>query len=320
MTVRGRATLAILLAAGGISIPGLAHAHAAAAPALGIETLLTSWVLDPLVIGAAGVAVVGYVAAARAVNRAHPRSRVPVWRGVAWVAGIAVIVVALQSAIDVYADELLTVHMAQHLLLLMVAPPLLAAAMPVTLALRAASPRIRRGLLLPLLHARLLRVATAPLVVWTTFGVVLWATHFTPLYDAALEDRGLHEVGHLVYLVTGCLFWWPVIGGDPLPRRMRHAWRAVYLMAAMPINTAVGLAIYFAPSLLYRHYATNPRDWGPDPLLDQQLGGLVMWGAGDLVMLAAVAGVTAGWIQAQARREARSVRAAPAIPDRRYRT
>lgn len=275
-----------------------ALAHGDSAPEPTLATVVTTWSGELLPWIGIVVATVAYLLAVRAINRAHPRSQVPRWRVAAWLAGVAVIGLALVSAVDVYADTVFSVHMAQHLLLAMVAPPLLALGAPTTLALRAATPRIRRKVLLPLLHARVIKAISWPPLGWTLFAAVMWFTHFSPLFNAALEDRLLHSAEHLLYLTAGVLFWWPAIGADPSRWRLRPIPRMLYLAAQMPVNTAVGLAIYFAPSVLYAHYATPERTWGPDPLTDQQVAGIVMWGAGDIILLAALTLAIAAWLRA----------------------
>jgi cytochrome c oxidase assembly factor CtaG len=133
---------------------------------------------------------------------------------------------------------------------------------------------------------------------------VLWFTHFSPLFELALENDTVHELEHALFLATAILFWWPVVAADPVPHRMGFGGRFVYLFLQMPVSAAVGLAIYFAPSVLYAHYAAD-RAWGPSPLVDQQIGGLVMWAAGDLIMLAAITGLLAAWVRADTRRARR---------------
>jgi cytochrome c oxidase assembly factor CtaG len=279
-----------------------ALAHGVVAPVPTPLITLTTWSLDPLPWTSALVAAGGYLIAVRQVNRAHPRVPIPGWRVAAWLAGLAAILIALVSAVDAYAADLLTVHMVQHLLLAMVAPPLLALGAPVTLLLRIASPRARHRFILPVLHSRVVRLIASPLVAWPLFAIAMWLTHFSPLYDAALEDPALHIGEHVVYLATGVLFWWPVVAADPIPWRIGYGARLVYVGLQMPVNAALGLAIYFAPIVLYPHYALLERSWGPNALTDQQIGGVVMWGVGDLVLLVAVLAIVAAWMRADVRR------------------
>jgi cytochrome c oxidase assembly factor CtaG len=295
----GLAASIVALAALGVQA---ALAHGAPAPSPRLATIVTAWSGELLPWIGIVTASVAYLVMVRIVNRAHPMTPVPVLRVAAWLAGVAVIAVALVSAVDVYADSVFSVHMVQHLLLAMVAPPLLALGAPATLALRAATPRLRRSLLLPMLHSRLVRGVSWPPFGWSLFAVVMWATHFSPLFNAALENDLLHSLEHLLYLVAGLLFWWPVIGADPIRWRLNPVWRMVYLAAQMPFNTAVGLAIYFAPTVLYAHYATLNRTWGPDPFTDQQWAGVVMWGAGDVILLAALVLAIAAWLRADEKR------------------
>jgi cytochrome c oxidase assembly factor CtaG len=263
-----------------------------------LAIVLSTWSADPLPWIGIVVAMVGYLAAVRVVNRHHPTNRVRGWRIAAFLGGVVVLGVALLSAVDVYAESLFSVHMVQHLLLAMVAPPLLALGAPVTLALRVASPRVRRGILLPLLHSRLVKTVSWPPVGWVVFAGVMWATHFTPLFNAALENDALHSAEHLLYLGAGALFWWPVVGADPVRWRLSPIGRMIYLASQMPFNTAVGLAIYFAPAVLYPHYVAITRTWGPDPFTDQQLAGIVMWGIGDVILLGALVLAVAAWLRA----------------------
>lgn len=261
-----------------------------------------------------GCAVLGsaYVLATRWVNLAHPRSPVPRWRVIAFLLGIGAMVLALAPPLDEWADRLLTAHMMQHILLAMVVPVLLALGSPVTVVLRAAPRGVRNQLILPLLHSRAVQFMTSPYVGWVLFSLVMWEAHFSPLYNAALENEALHALEHLAFLVAGCLFWWPVVGADPMPRRLGYGGRMAFVLLQMPISAAVGLVLYFAPAVLYAHYAAVEGPLGIDPLIDQQVAGLVMWGIGDLLMLGAVTYVVASWMRADVRR---SQRRAPAPTD-----
>jgi cytochrome c oxidase assembly factor CtaG len=274
----------------------LAHGEEATEPTLAI--IITTWTGDPLPWIGIAAATIAYLAAVRVVNRHHPTNRVPGWRTAAWLGGVAVIAVALLSAVDVYAESLFSVHMVQHLLLAMVAPPLLALGAPVTLALRLAWPQVRRRVLLPVLHSRLVKAVSWPPLGWAIFAAVMWATHFSPLFNAALDNEALHSAEHLLYLGAGALFWWPVVGADPVRWRLSPRGRLVYLASQMPFSTAVGLAIYFAPAVLYPHYAALTRTWGPDPFTDQQVAGIVMWGIGDVILLGALVLAVGAWLRA----------------------
>jgi putative copper resistance protein D len=325
------------LAAGGVfaalllaALTGPVGAHGRAAAGLTVGTALTDWTVEPASLLALVIGMGLYLAAVRRVDRAHPRNPVPRRRVAAWLAGLAVVAFALFSFIDGYADELFSVHMVQHLLLTMVAPPLLLQGAPITLLLRSASSAHRQRWILPVLESRAVVALTHPLVGWIGFALVMWGSHFSPLFDAALADDGVHAAEHALFLGAGLLFWLPVSGVDPNPHRMGHAARVGYLLLGLPQNSFLGLAIFSAPAVLYSHYAALVRAWGPTPLEDQQLAGGIMWAAGDLLFLVPLLGVMAAWFRSEeregrqhddrldrerARREA-TARSAPARPPR----
>ena len=309
---------ALALGAGGPRV-ALAHGPAPASPPQQAELVL-GWSFDPLVwIGLLGAGWL-YLAGVRRVDRAHPATPVPRFRIASFLAGLGAIAVALQSGIGRYDTTLFSVHMVQHMLLTLVAAPLLALGAPITLLLRAVSPDRRRRLVLPLLHARPVRVLAHPVVAWLVFAGVMWGSHFSPLFDLALENPLVHQLEHAAYLAAGLLFWWPAVGADPGPWRLSHPVRLLYLLLQMPQNTFLSLAIYSAPAPLSPHYATVERAWGPDALADQQIAGAIMWVGGDLLFLAAVAGVVAAWIRFEEREagraDARADRARAAIEAR----
>ncbi|MFO1538831.1 MAG: cytochrome c oxidase assembly protein [Chloroflexota bacterium] len=293
------ATLLLLL-----PVPVGAHGPDPGPP--GPWLLTGGWSFDPLIWLPVLLAGLGYHLARRKVDREHPGNPVPRFRSWCWMAGLVTLLVAIQSPIERYDTVLFSVHMVQHLLLAMVAAPLLLLGAPVTLLLRAATPELRRRVLLPILHARILRVLTHPLVTWSLFAIVLWGSHFTPLFDAALEDRGAHLLEHALYLSTALLFWYPVIGADPGPNRLPHGARVGYLALGMPFGTFLGLAIFSSTTVLYPHYATLGRTWGPTPLEDQALAGGLMWAGGDGVFLLALVLAVAAWLRSE-EREARRI-------------
>ena len=213
------------------------------------------------------------------------------WRRTAlFLGGLGAIAVALESPIDAVATTRFSVHMVQHLLLTLVAAPLLVLARPVTLALQASSVATRRRLLLPALRSRPVATLTSPPVAWCGFALVLWASHFSPLYEAALANPGLHALEHLAYLGSAVLFWSAVAAVDPAPSRLSPPARILFLFLAMPQMTFLGLAIYGARHALYPAYGT-----GPAALADQRLAGALMGGGGVVVFLPAVAVLLLDW-------------------------
>jgi cytochrome c oxidase assembly factor CtaG len=302
--------MAVAVALGAaLGAPGVALAHGPApAEPPTIGSLVLGWSFEPLVVLLLVVAGGAWLAVVRRVDRAHPGNPVPRRRSVAFLAGLGAIAVALMSGIEAYDTTLFSVHMVQHILLTLVAAPLIVLGAPITTLLRAATPNVRQRILLPILHSRVLKVVSFPVVAWLVFAGVMWGSHFSPLFNASLEDPLVHDLEHGLYLAAGLLFWWPAIGLDPSPWRMAHPVRTMYVFLQMPQNTFLAVVILNSSVALYAHYATLVRSWGPTALEDQQLAGGIMWLAGDLLFLAALAGILAGWMRHEQRTEAASDR------------
>jgi putative membrane protein len=305
--VRSRAAIGLL--AGLLAlIPGAAFAHDDMARAPSVSALWSAWEFDPFFVAGAVVAGWLFWQGVRMVNRAHPRSPVPRKKSVYFYSGLAVMVIAIMSPLAAYDTVLFSAHMWQHLLITMVAAPLLLLGSPITLVLRAASPAVRRSVLLPILHSLPIKALAFPVVAWLVFAGTMWASHFSPLFNEALENVWAHRFEHAWYLSAALLFWWPVVAADPTPWRMNHPVRMLYVFLQMPQNSFLALAIYSSSSVLYEHYATFERDWGPTPLGDQQLAGITMWVGGDLLFLIAVAFVAYGWVKHEEREAKRQDR------------
>jgi cytochrome c oxidase assembly factor CtaG len=282
---------------------GPALAHGAVAPdAPDTAALLLGWSFDPLVWLPAIVALLLWRSGAGRVARAHPAKPVARHRSVSWTIGVLVVVAALDSGIERYDTTLFSVHMVQHLLLTVVAPLFLLYAGPMTLLLQASSAETRRRWILPVLHSRVVRFFAFPVVSWIIFAAVMWGSHFSPLFELALEDEWMHRLEHALFLGAALLFWWPVIGPDPSPWRMTPAVKILYVGLQMPQNTFLGLAIYMATVPLYSHYVTTPRSWGPTPLEDQQVAGGIMWLGGDAAFLTVVILLVVAWMRYEDRR------------------
>jgi putative copper resistance protein D len=289
-----------------LALPVTAAAQVEALPAPTWAVLVDGWSFAADVWLPVILAAVAYGQARAIVNRHHPHNPVPRWRWWAWLAGLGAIVLALASPVEYYDTTLFAVHMVQHLLLAFVAAPLLVLGAPITLLLRVSSGEARRRWILPILQSRLVDVLSRPVVAWVLFAVVMWFSHFSPLFDAALGDVGLHRLEHALYLGTALLFWWPVVGADPSPHRLRYPGRILYLALGMPLSSLLGLVIFSAPQPLYPHYETLVRTWGPSVLEDQALAGGLMWVGGDGAFVLALLVTVAAWLlheEREARRE-----------------
>lgn len=262
-----------------------AHGVGGGPPPTDPLAIALAWHIDlPVIVGLL-VAGLLYCKAVRSVGTAHPGNPWPVRRTVAFMSALFAIGLALLSPVDTLSDDLLTVHMIQHLLLVAVAPPLFAFSGIGTLALRASSSDVRRSYLLPFLHSRLVSWMTFPVVGWVAFAGVLWGAHLSSLYNAALLDDGLHALEHVLFVTAACLFWWPLLSPDPLRWRIHPGAKLVALLAQMPQMSFLAVTIISAPAPLYAAYLGRPDAFGIDALTDQRIAGSLMWITGDLALL-----------------------------------
>jgi cytochrome c oxidase assembly factor CtaG len=231
--------------------------------------------------------------------------RWPRGRTLAFIGGMAAIAIALLSGIDAFADDLLSVHMVEHMLLTLVAAPLILLGAPLTLALRATRGTTRAGIA-ALLRSRPVNVLSRPLVAFAPFPIALLATHLTPFYDFTLRHAWAHELEHAVYLATALLLFAPVIASEPLPHKLSGLARSAYLLAGMVPMSIVSAVLMSGDSARYPTYARITPRLGSSALSDQRLGAAIMWVGGGLVM-AAIAVVMAwrAWDEEERRTRAR---------------
>ncbi|WP_203912546.1 cytochrome c oxidase assembly protein [Rhizocola hellebori] len=227
-----------------------------------------------------------------------PLSRTIVFLG----PGLGSIALVTVSGFGAYDTTLISVHMVQHMVLSMVAPIFLALGAPITLALRTLPGRPRKALL-SVLHSRVARILAFPLVSFGIFVVNPFVLYFSSLYELTLHNGFVHELMHAHFLATGCLFFWPLVGRDPLPGRWPYPARALLMVLSVPFHTVLGLTVMQSATLL-------GGDWYPslhlpwvDPVADQVTAGGVLWAGGEIVSVAMLAVLVGQWIQ-QSRREA----------------
>jgi putative membrane protein len=268
----------------------------AAQPTLG--HLLSSWSLDPGLAAALALAGALYL---------HASTRRPGWparRALSFLAGLGVLALALASGIDAYAEQLLSLHMIQHLLLSLLAPALLLYGAPVRLALGAGSPALRR-FLARMLASRLVRLLTQPAVGLALFALVQLATHLTGLFELTLEDPWLHELEHAAFFASGLLLLAPLIAADPLPHAPAPLARFAWMMGAMTAMAVPGALLTFEASVRYGSYAAPARALGRSALTDQHVAGAIMWVGSGIAMFALALAVAMAAMLAEERRQRR---------------
>ena len=250
------------------------------------------WLLVPLIV-CAGLYWRGW-----GQLRARRPQRFGGWHLVRFQAGLGLLFLALASPLEVLAEFLLQAHMVQHLVLMMVAPPLMVCSAPVLPVLRGLPAGVWKHGVRPALSWPVSRFLgcwlTHPAVAWLTFVSATVAWHVPVLYELALRSHFWHHVQHLCFLSTGVLFWWPVLQ----PWRSRARWprwaMIPYLLLADFQNTAVSATFIFSERILYPTYRAVPRLWDISALDDQVAAGAIMWVPGALAYL-----VPVGWLVIQ---------------------
>lgn len=254
-------------------------------PRFDAGALLSEWGLAPLplivTVWATGLYVLGVLTLRRRGDSW------PVGRSIAWGIGMLAFYLATSSGLAAYDTVLVSVHMVQHMVLSMIVPLSLALGAPVTLALRTL-PRRPRGWLLVVLHSRLAKVLGFPPLAFGLYVISPWALYFSGWYEASLRSTYVHEMMHVHLVAVGALFFWPIVGVDPLPGRVAHPFRVLLTVMTLPFHAFLGVTIMGQTTLLGGDWYPSLHDgpmgaWLPDPYDDQHLAGGILWGAGDLV-------------------------------------
>jgi putative membrane protein len=263
--------------------------------------------LDPWSVLAV-LSVVGLLVYLAAVVRLR-RSGVPWpwWRVLAWIGGTGSLFAVTGTWLNGYSMVLFSVHMTQHMVLSLITPLLLLLAAPMTLALRTL-PRGRgatgapRALLLNALHSRFARFISHPLFTIPLFIASLYGVYFTPLFDALMANPVGHQLMLAHFVVTGLLFFGPIVAQDPWPRTLSHPGRMLELFLPVPFHAFFGVAVMMAGSLVVDTFGRPPAGWGIDPLRDQGEAGGIVWAFGELPTVLVLAVVFFSWAGSDDRR------------------
>ncbi|MFE4836537.1 cytochrome c oxidase assembly protein [Arthrobacter sp. NPDC056691] len=274
----------------------------------------TEWRLDWLWVAVAVFGLVSYL-----LGVAKVRARGDKWswfRTTNWIIGLVVLTYITSGPPSVYGRVLFSAHMVDHMALTMVAPIFLVLGAPVTLALRALPARRdgSRGLrewLLLFVHSKFSQVVTHPLFAAANFAGSIVLFYYSDAFSLAMREHVGHELMNLHFALTGYIFVLSMIGTDPLPRRAPYPFRLLLLLATMGFHAFFGVAIMGGTNLLAADYFGNlGRTWGASALLDQQMGGAVAWGIGEVPTLLVAIGVAIMWSRSDERETRRTDRAA----------
>ena len=259
------------------------------------DQFMSSWSWDPLVAVVMGLLLGLYLSGTLRLRSLGRFDRGLGWpRASAYFLAVFVVFIALSSPIDTFADALLTFHMVQHMLLILVAAPLLLLGRPMTVVFGALPNRPLRLILTAGRVKAVLSFIGRPVVAWAIAAAVLWVWHLPALYNAAVQSYWLHSFQHFFFFASGILFWWPVIN---YPARMfPYPLRMVYVLAAAVQSSWLGAVLTLTDEGWYSVYQNTTASWGLTPLDDQQLGGLIMWVPGGIIYLLALTVVFFSWM------------------------
>jgi cytochrome c oxidase assembly factor CtaG len=276
-----------------------------------VGRVFTDWGIDPLPF-VLTVWIVGLYLVGVAVLRRRGDAW-PIGRTLAFVvAGMGSFFFATASGIGRYDTTLISVHMVQHMILSMLVPLSLALGAPVTLALRTLPPRPRRWLL-AVLHSRVAKVLSFPPLTFLLYVISPWALYFSGWYAASLASPFVHEMMHVHLVTIGALFFWPLMGIDPLPGRVGYPFRVLLTVMTLPFHAFLGVTIMGQTTLLGEEHYLALREgpmasWLPSALEDQHLAGGILWGAGDLIGLVFFVVLFVQWVRSSMKEAVREDR------------
>lgn len=249
---------------------------------------LTAWSLDPSLVYVIPAALLYWLGG----RRGHRWAAGEPWRTAAFYGGLLAIVIALDSPLDDYADQLFWAHMVQHIILLTVAPPLILLGRPWPRMWRALPMRWRTTLGRTIGQASWtapLRTLAHPIPAWLLYSASIVAWHIPAAYNATLSSQPIHDCEHAMFFFSGLLFWAHVVNPGPLRHRLAWPARVAYVVGAMVVGWILAITLVVVPHPIYGHYAAlATRPGGISALTDQQIAGGMMWVPGSISYTVAV--------------------------------
>ena len=277
--------------------------------------VLLAYDADGLMLGLLIFAVAIYIKGVIILSRRGDKW--PVGRTIAFALGISAIDFATSGGLGVYSRFAFSNHMLSHMVLGMIAPIGIVLGAPITLALRTLpigrneQERGIRGSFIALLHSKLSKIYTHPVVALAIFNGSLFALYFTPLFGNLMQGHSGHFFMSIHFLLSGILFFQVLIGVDPMPRKVPHIVKMIIIFAAMSIHAFFSISVMSASTLLDNGYfALLERPWATDLLADQRAGGAIGWAMGEIPILLALLATFIQWTRQDKKEAARIDRAA----------
>ena len=260
---------------------------------------ITAWNLTPVPILL--LLVMAYLYLTGLSRWERPSHPVQTWQRVSFFAGLFCLFIALQSPIDALAEHMFSFHQLQHLLLRMVGPILILLGAPLTPMLRGLPPWALRRVVRPIVGnptaRRAYEIVTNPVLTTVLFLSVLYLWQVPAAHNAALKNSALHEFMHFTMLTSGFLFWWLVVDPKPHRSRLHYGLRILYLGLIVIPNTLLGAGITFSGDIIYSAYGEVEQPFNLALKTDQEIGGAILWIAGDMMSVIVAGVVMAMWFQ-----------------------
>jgi putative membrane protein len=253
-----------------------------------VTAVFATWDFPPFVCATLAIVTIVYWRGWLRIRRTRP-AIFPTWRLACFLGAVAALVIAVSSPLDTFSDRLLVLHMAQHFVLMSVAPPLIVLSAPTVPMLRGLPRWFVRPVLGPLIRTHWLRgffkTLVRPRVAWILMNAAYIGWHIPAAYEFALSSENWHNLEHACFFFASVLFWWPIV--EPWPSHYSGSrWMLLpYLLAADIINTGVSAFLCFSGRLVYPSYGQGPRIFDISPLDDQVAAGGLMWVFGSIVFI-----------------------------------
>ncbi|MEU9212665.1 cytochrome c oxidase assembly protein [Streptomyces sp. NPDC048415] len=237
-------------------------------------------------------------------------------RTAAFVVGVLTVMLVMCTRLNDYGMVMFSVHMVQHMVISMLSPILILLGAPITLALRALPVAAKRGskgpreLLLMFLHSRYMRIITHPAFTIPLFIASLYALYFSPIFDFLMGSKAGHIAMMCHFLAVGLVFFWPIMGVDPGPRRPGYLLRMLELFAGMPFHAFFGIALMMASAPMVETYKNPPASLGIDALSDQTAAGGIAWAFSEIPSVLVLLALLFQWYSSEQRQAKREDRAA----------